>query len=274
MRESHDAKPMKNLAEARLNWDLEKRLLSYVAAASAAGVAMLACPTRAQAKVIFTDTWIPIAPGVSVTNLDLDNDGIADFQIANTNTKCGHSSTYAHCVAMRVHPQNVDNAIWGTNVAASALPSGVKLGSQGKFQAGHEFMGLEFHSGRNLSSTRYGSTGQWKQTTRGFLGLKFVIQGQVHYGWARLSVSANFTGMSGAISGYAYETQPNTPITTGQENGAVRRRGQPEKDGHVSPVDFIPASSPGGLGILASGERSRKKRRYGDATMNSQTAQQ
>jgi hypothetical protein len=233
-------------------------LLSYVAAASAAGAGVLACPLQAQAKVVFTDTWIPIAPIASVTYLDLNNDGIADFQISNKHNGCSASSSYGYCVTMKVIPQNASNAIWGTNNglfhgSASALGSGVTIGSQGKFQSGHEFMGRASRSLRNGTRSA-GSSGQWKETTRGFLGLKFVIQGQVHYGWARLSVSAAVGGMYAAISGYAYETEPNTPIVTGQESGAARKKGRRGKTGSTL------ASTPSGLGTLAAGAPALKKR--------------
>jgi hypothetical protein len=173
-------------AAVRLDWRLEKRLLSYAAAATSSGVAILVFSSHAEAKVISTVTWIPIAPVSSVTNLDLNNDGIVDFQISNrVGTRlCGEGS-YPCVVTMRVLPQNASNAIWGTGGSASALGSGVTLGSQGKFQAGHEFMARESYIGEN--GIGYSTAGPWKETTRAFLGLKFIIQGQVHYGWARLA---------------------------------------------------------------------------------------
>jgi hypothetical protein len=255
--ESENAQSRKKRDVVRLDSYLEKKLLSYVAAASAAGVAVLACPLQAQAKVVFTDTWVPIAPVASVTYLDLNNDGIADFLISNKHNACSASSSYQNCVTMKVIPQNASNSIWGTttgrfNGAASALGSGVTIGSQGKFQAGHEFMGRADNGGRETFF--YNSSGQWKETTRGFLGLKFVIQGQVHYGWARLSVSAAVGGMFGAISGYAYETEPNTPIVTGQESGDARKKSRRVKTGSTS------ASVPSGLGTLAAGAPALKKR--------------
>jgi hypothetical protein len=273
--ESQNVKSQKKRSAARLDCHLEKRLLAYVAAASAAGVGMLACPPQAQAKVVFTDTWIPIAPIGSVTYLDLNNDGIADFLISNKHNRCSASSSYQYCVTMKVIPQNASNAIWGTNNgqfhgSASALGSGVTIGSQGKFQSGHEFMGLAEHTSRN--GTEYRSGGPWKETTRGFLGLKFVIQGQIHYGWARLSVSAGFDGMYGAISGYAYETEPNTPITTGQENGAPKKKTQKRVDGRAS--YGAPASAlTGSLGMLAGGAPAIKNREEDTQPLNSHGAQ-
>jgi hypothetical protein len=154
-----------------------------------------------------------------------EHDGIVDFQISNKvgTHRCFRESSNYCFVTMNVSPQNPSNAIWGTGGSASALGSGVSVGSQGKFQAGHEFMAQEFFSVGLRGSASYGTAGPWKETTRGYLGLKFIIQGQVHYGWARLNVTATTKGIYGAISGYAYETVPNKPIRTGQQGGAATR---------------------------------------------------
>jgi hypothetical protein len=231
---------------------------------------VLASSAHAEAKVISTVVWIPIAPVSSVTNLDLNNDGIVDFQISNrVGTRlCGEGS-YPCVVTMRVLPQNASNAIWGTGGSASALGSGVTLGSQGKFQAGHEFMARESYIGEN--GIGYSTAGPWKETTRAFLGLKFIIQGQVHYGWARLNVTATTApgtggrsaGIYGAISEYAYETVPNKPIRTGQTGGAAKGK----QNGRRGPVSLeAPASTPGGLGRLASGAPSLPAQRGQDTT--------
>jgi hypothetical protein len=55
------------------------------------------------------------------------------------------------------------------------------------------------------------------------LGLKFVVHGKVHYGWARLSITLGhhrqYDDVSGTLTGYAYETVPNKPIIAGQTKG-------------------------------------------------------
>jgi hypothetical protein len=258
-RKSQNGKSAKERAVARLDWRLERMLLSYAAAATAAGVGMLTCSPQAEATVVYTPTWIPIAPISSVTNLDLNNDGIADFQISNKvgTQRCGEGSSYCF-VTMKVLPQNPSNAIWGSGGSAAVLGSGVSVGSQGKFQAGHEFMAREYQV-----SGYYGTGGPWKETTRGYLGLKFIIQGQVHYGWARLNVTAATGGIYAAISGYAYETVPNKPIRTGQQGGAARKKHNARLG--PAPLD-APASMPGGLGSLARGAPGLAPRGAQDAT--------
>jgi len=51
-----------------------------------------------------------------------------------------------------------------------------------------------------------------------YLGLEFLINGEVHFGWARLTVTCKDLRVLATLSGYAYETVPNTPIIAGQTN--------------------------------------------------------
>src|ERR1700690_389117 len=93
-----------------LDQRLEKRLMSYALAAGAAGVSMLACSPHAEAKVVFTNTWIPITPNTAITNIDLNGDGTVDFVISNHRTE----STHVSHATMKVLPQGSGNAVWGT----------------------------------------------------------------------------------------------------------------------------------------------------------------
>ena len=58
--------------------------------------------------------------------------------------------------------------------------------------------------------------GPWAKASNKYLGLKFLIDGEVHYGWARLTVMKRYT----TVTGYAYETVANQPIRAGAESGA------------------------------------------------------
>jgi hypothetical protein len=71
-----------------------------------------------------------------------------------------------------------------------------------------------------------------------YLGLKFVIHGKVHYGWARLSVTLGhhwqYDDVSGTLTGYAYETLPNKPIITGKTKGEDVIMFQPDSLGWLA----------------------------------------
>jgi peptidoglycan hydrolase-like protein with peptidoglycan-binding domain len=49
-----------------------------------------------------------------------------------------------------------------------------------------------------------------------YLGLKFSVNGETHYGWARLNVSFRAPHITATLTGYAYETEANKAIDAGQ----------------------------------------------------------
>jgi hypothetical protein len=236
---------------------LEKRLIAYTAAASAAGVGMLACCQPAEGKVVSTLSWTQIVPGANVS-LDLNNDGIPDFQFSNLTS--GTSVGRFRYGKLKVLPQ-AGNAIWGTGGSAAALGSGVTIGSSNrKLQASHQFMVRGTYYEHSYLS--YHSIGPWKQITRMYLGFKFIIQGEIHYGWARLNVAATNTGVYAAVTKYAYETEPNTPIVTGQ--GGVEKNKRPQGRKRAGSVAF-PPSATGTLGSLAAGALGSSSRQTPNA---------
>jgi hypothetical protein len=245
-RESRSGMSGKQRVMATLDWRIEKRLLSYAVAATAAGVGTMACSLPAGAKVVSTSTFVQIPPNIMV-NLDLNGDGIPDFQFSNNNNSSGSSSVLRG--NLKVLPQNQGNAIWGASAYASALGPGVVVGSNGAFQQGHEFMAHATHFCH--SSCLYRSGGPWKEATRLYLGFQFTILGQMHYGWARVSVAATDGGVYAAVTGYAYETVPNVSIVTGQTTGNLKKTQDASKRSSASLGPS--ASQPASLGLLARG---------------------
>jgi hypothetical protein len=78
-----------------------------------------------------------------------------------------------------------------------------------------------------------------------YLGLKFVIKGKTHFGWARIGFENGTT-----LTGYAYETIPNKPIITGKTKGSegIGNTSQP------SPAAFnAPTRTQATPGMLALG---------------------
>jgi len=89
---------------------------------------------------------------------------------------------------------------------------------------------------------REGGRGPWRNAQDRFLGVKFVIDGELHYGWVRLNVDGSFK--KGLLTGYAYETIPNKPIEA--------------FDGDPNPVPTVFQNLlPGSLGQLAAGYSGR-----------------
>jgi hypothetical protein len=228
--------PRQNRRKVRLRPGMEKSLSAYASAAVAAGVGLLAVSKSAEAKIVYTpaNTAIPVnQSGVSVY-LDLNHDGIDDFSFWNYSFgggAGGGARLGIGCIAPGGKCVFRGNRIWGRGIVerrfASALRAGFTVGPNrsylqaAKFQSRFEnlaTMAFNYVSGTGpftISST----AGQWGYTKNRFVGLQFVIGGQIHYGWARLSVSQPGRFGSVTLTGYAYETVPNKPIITGKTKG-------------------------------------------------------
>jgi hypothetical protein len=56
------------------------------------------------------------------------------------------------------------------------------------------------------------------------LGVKFEINGKTHFGWARMIAKVSGVKITATLTGYAYETVPNTTIIAGKK--AILRTAQ------------------------------------------------
>jgi hypothetical protein len=230
---------------ANLSESVHRRLNSYALAASAAGVGALALAQPAEAKIVYTPAHVKIVHGG--VNLDLNHDGIADFTI---NSNSGIRDFFINVFSLH------QNRIWGGIGSASALPAGVRVGSnQAKFQKGRS-CGSSYAGPcklMQLCSASSASTfciGPWANATRGYLGLKFHIKGEIHFGWARFNRKTTKLGQW-VLTGYAYETVPRKPIITGKTTGKTKGAdnnivGQPD-------AALLAPPSPATLGALAKG---------------------
>jgi hypothetical protein len=227
----------------KISDSLKRQLNTYALVASAAGVSVLALARASEAKVVYTETHQVTHTGFPLY-IDLNHDGIKDF-VLRTTYYVG-SSCFEGLNASGY--RNMNNAVAGRRFsrssyffsAASALPAGARIGPERKFPVHHPFMALELFN-RDRTS-QYSDVGPWVGKGKGvrnrYLGLKFVIHGKVHYGWARLSVTLGhhrqYDDVSGTLTGYAYETVPNKPIIAGQITGPDVITVQPETLGRLA----------------------------------------
>ena len=242
----------------RLAAGLEKSLSAYASAAAAAGVSLLALTPAANAKIVYTpaDTLIPVDHNIQ---LDLNHDGIADFEIGNFRSVY-RLSLYVGCATHttgEISPPKggtcnyQTNQIWGRGtfpreMFASALPAGFKVGANKSYFQPGSYRGEQMVQLFGGSRTRHSYTshpysnhslGQWLYTKNRYLGLQFVINGQVHYGWARLTVTLPpqpASGILATLTGYAYETDANKPIITGKIKGPDVITLDPATLGHLA----------------------------------------
>jgi hypothetical protein len=183
-------------------------------------VAMVA----AQAEVVYTPVNAVIPVNGGPYNIDLDHDGVIDFVLQSKLLQSYCQSGDGYSWSVTANPAQASNG-----VVAFASPFGwfdtaspieVQVGSNQTFYPGFAAMS-EFDWGY-CGTVVYG---QWLNVPDRFLALEFQIVRngvpETHYGWAKVSI-AGFLDQHDVLqsvtflSGFAYETVPGMPITTGQ----------------------------------------------------------
>ena len=216
------------------------RLQSYSIAAGAAGVGLLALAQPANAEIVYTPANITIsARALHSYSLDLNQDGTVDFLInATSRESIDQSGGTSRIIARPAQ----GNGVVGFGGHASALNAGQPIG------AGRRFFGYMLASLFTFIGTEFQFHGLWANVKNRYLGLKFQIDGQTHFGWARLSVGGD--PLTAKLTGYAYETTANAPIVAGKTSGTDAA---PQPSG----MPVLPTAAPGAtLGALALGAPS------------------
>jgi hypothetical protein len=228
----------------RLNPILDARLIAYMAA----GMGVVTMAQSADAKIVYTPANIAIGRNTHVS-VDLNNDGLPDFTFSNFQTQ--NAPLGFKTFLLSVKPDWKANRVvyfhsskGRGRTCAADLPARQQVGPQAAFQPGYSQVLLEESTGSAYSTVRY-CPWAGTQTRKGYVGVKFNIGGQTHYGWIRLTV-AGFS--SATITGYAYETVPNKSISTGATSG-------PAKVSALAPADVprLTPPEPASLGLLACG---------------------
>jgi hypothetical protein len=273
---NQERKQAKRQGPSLLDEVLERRVLLYLVAAGAT----LAGASAAQAKVVYTPSNAVVSLFGPRLEIDLNNDGTADFQLA---ASFGYSSSGRGGCPSGVRQMTVSgvglkghntpsNGIVGSDLGqplglATALKRGAPIGGNAKFynlsQGGHFGQVLEYFVGASCRGS-----GNFQNVTNRYLGVRFIIDNQVHYGWigfrtVTLGGSNGRDDLAAKLAGWAYETEPNKSIVAGamgeqdaESNSAALRSAEPTSlellaAGHVAVADWrrrlkedLPASTP------------------------------
>jgi hypothetical protein len=209
---------------AKLSVSVHHQLNMYALAVGAAGVGLLASAQRAEARIVYTPANVRV-PANGVIGLDLNHDRTTDFKI-------GLVSSFP--VAVLIAEVLQTNEVWGvqsgTRWMAADLKAGNRIGKNSAFK--NYSLGLYM-----AIVTQGNSAGPWIGQERAYLGLRFNIKGQIHYGWARFKVATqrgHVPFIKATLTGYAYETIPNKPITAGKTTGPDANAVQPTTLGKLA----------------------------------------
>lgn len=256
---------------------LDQRLVLYALAAGAAGVSLLALAQPAEGEIVYTPAN-QIINRLTLYKLDLNHDGITDFTIFDRVTGPTQFLSSRQSLGVRAAPYNRVKCVYpsfcaSTFIYAAVLPRGSQIGPS---QNRHGWLGvlaqMALAEGFDGKDSLFG---YWSDTRDGYLGLRFQINGEPHFGWARLSVqfvggSAGNRTWEAHLTGYAYDTVANQPIKAGEISGTnddnaafLPDAGSLDEDAAntsaTKPVSAV--AQPSTLGKLALGAESLALRR-------------
>ncbi|SDB29835.1 Por secretion system C-terminal sorting domain-containing protein [Flavobacteriaceae bacterium MAR_2010_188] len=166
-----------------------------------------------QGQIIYTD----IDPDFTsakigdLYNLDLNNDQIVDFTLQSLLSSGdylkieGNPNGFNGIISFfpwESAPVPLENSSEVFNIPYSILYG---------YSVGYDVYGIFFASG--CSNESGGCYFDWKDKNDRYLGLRFLINGLKHYGWARIEVTSPSEWI---VKDYAYNATPNEAIITGE----------------------------------------------------------
>ncbi len=207
----------RKIARKPVSESADRRLKLYSLAAAAAGVSVLAMAQPSEGEVIVTKKAIQLHAGIPVS-VDLNNDGLADFKFSFTTFFSSSHYKYNAKLAVKGLTKGKVVGMKSSDFRgpyASALAGGANIGPAAHFSSSKGQITVEREKQYGSATGYYGN---WKDEANHYLGVKFQIKGQTHFGWIRLN--ARFGGTM-QINGWAYETVANKRITAGQTAASV-----------------------------------------------------
>lgn len=232
----------KSRSLAPLTEKLEKSLLAY--AVAGVGAAFLVPPAAAQ--VVYTQAHI--AFDVGAIKMDFDHDGIPDLVLNNHTSR--YNGIYYNELGV-VGKGKPGAGVIARGSYAQALAYGASIGPNASFTPLSNRKDVPLEAFTCFYQNCGQPIGYWLNVQNRFLGVEFQINGQLHYGWVRLTVSRvykrpYFIGV--LLKDYAYESTPNQAIKAG-DRGPTQHSAIPEEKNGSSSQLPLPAT----LGLLSAG---------------------
>jgi len=208
--------------------NFNRQVGQYAIMAAVAGVSVLALTEPAAAEVVVTrkTIQIPVSTGTTANpvTISLANNGVTDISL----------TLWAGALpgrALDFDSPNRSNGLLAAGSApyAVALTRGAQIGPVRSEARAFYFRGLvELSASSGVNKYCKGFWGSNPKYYLGvgcgeeknqYLGVRFQLNGQTHYGWVRLTVTTspdpNGPALTAKITGYAYETVANKTILAG-----------------------------------------------------------
>jgi len=160
----------------------QQQLAAYALAAAAAGVSILALTAPSEAEIVYKQTHRVIGDGSSF-NLDLTGDGTVDLTIENKHHHhCTSDSFCSSTQFLNVKMAGANQVVYNV-YGAVAMKPGMQVGPKNVWRGATQNMAVMLGS---FGTSGVG--GSWVNVRNRYLGVKFEINGQTHFGWVRLNV--------------------------------------------------------------------------------------
>jgi hypothetical protein len=258
------AKPTDSVAKTSSN-HLNRQIAQYSVAAAVAGVSLLALASPASGEVVVTRKTIPVPVGTASSpqplGISLANNGVLDVSFTLSQSSFNPGRT-----ALVKTPDRKNGVTIGGSFDpyARALARGAKIGPNadsflyaGLVEFSATSNGAKYCKGywaSNLQNKFFGCG----DTKNKYIGVRFSLNGQTHFGWIRLTVTTNsdLNGppLTATVTGYAYETVANKPILAGTAGTTAAAEEKSSAEARV-PKDIQSPTGPS-LGMLVAGSES------------------
>lgn len=189
------------------NYSFAKKLAQY---SSAAMTVIVACRYEAKGQIIYHDINPDTSLFISPMVLNLNNDGMLDFQLWEQVIVHSHACSWSTTDIGYLAPLNSNSIAMGSNEFADALEIGEPINENLNWQTGYGMLNMWTFT---FTSCYAGGTwdgdffGPWSSPDR-YAGIALHLSDGIHYGWIRLDGGYLATA-------YAYESQPGVPILAG-----------------------------------------------------------
>ncbi|MFT7589625.1 MAG: hypothetical protein ACI959_001845 [Limisphaerales bacterium] len=207
------------------------RISKYAAMAGA----FLGTAAAAEAAIVYTDVDPDTVVDNSVFLIDMNADGITDFQVGQSGSSSTTYGTFAFNFASLSGNPSVNYGFvnpggsYYSSLQAAAMSAGESIGPAAPITT-NTWATMAF--GSSFSGYAYGY-GEWNNVTDKYLGVSFDIAGATHYGWIRCDAAIGVASIT--VKGFAYEDVAGMALSAG-DVGACSTATPPLNPIHVDGI--------------------------------------
>ncbi len=169
----------------------------FFAASAVVGVGAVIIPPPAEAAIVYSGVQNKVVNGSKSPQVNFDKDGNAEF-------------TFLRFSSNNFFTQKLAVSTGGTGQVIKSNQKPARLAGNYTVSSLKVFGGV---ASEDLASTY--NNGNFSDQLPGFLGVKFKIAAETHYGW--IQYKANSDASVGTVIDWAYEDIPGKAIKTGEK---------------------------------------------------------